>query len=540
MSIRETDNPIDFTEGARPSQDHSAERVQMRRSYFATIASLSFAFTALCLAGAQNENFDQPYRPQVHFSPKRNWMNDPNGLVYYHGEYHLFFQYNPNGDTWGHMSWGHAVSNDLLHWKQLSVAIPEENGLMIFTGSVVIDHDDTSGLCKPAKECLVAIYTGDGNTPQGHRETQNLAYSKNEGRTWSKYSGNPVLDLHLSDFRDPNVSWDVRRHQWLMAVSFPREHKVGFYHSRDLKHWEHLSDFGPAGDTGGAWECPDLLQVPYADKSRSMWVLKVGLNPGAPQGGSGEQYFVGDFDGTTFHISEEPGAHGWTNYGKDDYCAISFNGIPHEDPPVLLGWMNNWEYAEKLPTSPWRGQMSLPRKLFLVRDQGGWALAQEPVISLLRKSSVPLKSTAPSAAEETIATLSPPYELEVDQFGEDAKRFGVMIYSDDQHWAEIGFDLAKQEFYIDRTRSGSATISGFPARTTAPLARGRHNDLKLIIDRSSVEAFAQQGTIAMTNLIYPPSSSNRVALFSSSPMSTNKKVKMWKLASIWQDPEFAQ
>ncbi len=499
---------------------------------FLIIAS---AFAALSFAGAQKQPYDQPYRPQVHFSPERNWTNDPNGLVFYHGEYHLFFQYNPFGDTWGHMSWGHAVSRDLLHWRPLPLAIPEENGVMIFTGSVVIDRNDTSGLCKPAKECLVAVYTGDGNTPDGHRQTQNLAFSLDDGRSWRKYEKNPVLDLHLADFRDPSVSWDEQHHGWVMAVSLPQEHKVSFYQSKDLKRWVHASDFGPAGDVNGVWECPDLLRVPSEGKTGPHWALKVGLNPGAPQGGSGEQYFLGEFDGTSFKISDEEGAHGWTNYGKDDYCAISFNGIPPGGQPVLLGWMNNWDYAAKLPTSPWRGQMSLARKLSLIRDQNGLALAQDPVIDSLRKGAVPLHLEESSGNEGAAATLSPPYELDFEEVNPSAKSFGVRIYYDDQHWTEIGFDKAKGEFYIDRTRSGDTSIPGFAAKTTAPVVAGRPYNMKVIFDRSSVEAFAQNGTIAMTNLVYPPTASNRIVFFpSSSPQTANVRAHLWKLASIWQ------
>lgn len=498
---------------------------------FLIIASV---FAASYFAGAQKQPYDQPYRPQVHFSPERNWTNDPNGLVFYHGEYHLFFQYNPFGDKWGHMSWGHAVSRDLLHWRQLALAIPEQNGVMIFTGSVVIDHSDTSGLCKPAKECLVAVYTGDGDTPDGHRETQNLAYSLDDGRNWKKYEKNPVLDLHLADFRDPSVSWDEEHHHWVMAVSLPGEHKVSFYLSKDLKQWVHASDFGPAGDTNGVWECPDLLRVSSEGKHGSLWALKVGLNPGAPQGGSGEQYFLGEFDGTSFKSSEEAGAHGWTNYGKDDYCAISFNGIPPGGRPVLLGWMNNWDYAAKLPTSPWRGQMSLARRISLVRDQSGIGLAQDPVIDPLRKTAVPLHLDPSPGSNEAAATLSPPYELDFEEVTPNAKSFGVRIYYDDQHWTEIGFDKAKGEFYIDRTRSGETSTPGFAAKTTAPLAPGRSNNSKLIVDRSSVEAFAQNGTIAMTNLVYPPTTTNRIVFFPSGPETAKVHAHLWKLASIWQ------
>jgi len=497
------------------------------------VASLAFALTPTWPVTAQIETYNEPYRPQVHFSPERNWTNDPNGLVYYHGEYHLFFQYNPFGNIWGHMSWGHAVSRDLLHWQQLPVAIPEENGTMIFTGSVVIDHNDTSGLCKPARECLIAIYTGDSNTHEGHRQTQNLAYSLDEGRTWSKYVDNPILDLHLEDFRDPDVRWDELHHRWIMAVSLPEEHKISFYHSQDLKHWIHDSEFGPAGDVGGIWECPTLVQVPFANKQGSMWALKIGLNPGAPQGGSGEQYFLGEFDGTDFRVSDKVGAHGWTNYGKDDYCAIPFNGTPSGDTPVLLGWMDNWEYADKLPTSPWRGQMSLARKLTVIEDHDGLALAQEPIVSSLRMAVVAVKHSSSTASEQAIATLSAPYELDLEQPSSNANSFSVKIYSDDQHWTEIGFNLVAREFYIDRTRSGVFSAVGFPARTVVHLASGRNNDLKLIVDRSSLEAYVQGHTITMTDLVYPRSPTHRLVLFSSPPTQLGKHVRLWRLAAVW-------
>src|SRR5882724_4780 len=238
-------------------------------------------------AAAQSA-YDQPYRPQVHFSPREHWTNDPNGLVYFHGEYHLFFQFNPFGDVWGHMSWGHAVSKDLLHWQELPVAIAEKDGEMVFTGSVVVDRENTSGLCVPNTECVVAIYTGHRSTPELTQQVQNIAYSRDNGRTWTRYSGNPVLDLHLADFRDPSVSWDEKQKRWLMAVSLPMEHKVRFYASTNLKHWTQLSDFGPVGNVDGAWECPDLLRIP-GENGSEIWALKVGINPGAPQGGSGEQ-----------------------------------------------------------------------------------------------------------------------------------------------------------------------------------------------------------------------------------------------------------
>ena len=487
-------------------------------------------------ACAQAAAYDQPYRPQVHFSPEKNWTNDPNGLVYFEGEYHLFFQYNPFGDQWGHMSWGHAVSKDLLHWRQLPVAIPERNGIMIFTGSIVVDRNNSSGFCGSGKACLVAIYTGDGNTPEGHRETQNIAYSRDRGRTWTAYEKNPVLDLHLTDFRDPGVLWDDASHRWIMAVSLPKERKVRFYGSANLKDWTLLSDFGPAGDVAGDWECPNLLRIPSATGNSSIWALKVGLNPGALQGGSGEQYFLGSFDGKSFTLSSEQGAHGWTNYGKDDYCAISFNGLPKGQLPVLLGWMNNWQYAGKLPTSPWRGQMSLPRRLSFLKDQAGLAIRQEPVTVPLRAGShpVPGSSIGPLSSNGTGSSITTPYELELHFAPSGNKNFGVRLSSDPEHWTEIGYDMVKKVFYIDRTKSGIAVSADFPARTEAPIVSGRPYDLRLIVDRSSVEAYAQNGAIAMTDLIYPPSTGAKIQLFPDSAIAAEPKSHLWELKPIWE------
>ena len=422
----------------------------------------------------------------------------------------------------------------LLHWSELPVAIPESGGVMIFTGSVVVDRQNSSGFCKPGSECLVAVYTGDGNTSHGHRQTQNIAYSLDNGRTWTRYEKNPVLDLHLADFRDPSVSWNEITHRWIMAVSLPKEHIVRFYASPNLKDWTQLSDFGPAGDIRGDWECPDLLRIPSATGNESIWALKVGLNPGAPQGGSGEQYFLGNFDGKSFTVSTKPGSHGWTNYGKDDYCAISFNGLPAGQKPALIGWMSNWQYAAKLPTSPWRGQMSLPRRLSFVDDEAGLALKQEPVIAALRAKTFPVLWPSPSQSHSSNGdTVAIPYELNL-RFAHPAEPiFGVRLYSDKEHWTEIGFDTIKKEFYIDRTKSGAPVSTNFPAKTAAPLATGRPYDLRLIVDRSSVEAYAQNGTIAMTDLIYPSSSNNSVRQFPQEIKSMTFSGQVWELKSIW-------
>lgn len=506
--------------------------MQIRGASFAGLVAMTALTLCALTAKTQTTGYDQPYRPQVHFSPKEHWTNDPNGLVYFRGEYHLFFQYNPFGDEWGHMSWGHAISPDLLHWKELPVAIPETAAGMIFTGSIVVDSRNSSGFCAPRSECLVAIYTEDNQT--AHRQTQNVAYSRDNGRTWTRFAGNPVLDLHLADFRDPSVSWNERSHQWVMAVSLPKEHKVRFYASQNLKNWIQLSDFGPTGATAGDWECPDLIEIPGSSSRDTLWALKVGLNPGAPQGGSGEQYFLGKFDGKSFMQSSVAGSHGWTNYGKDDYCAISFNGLPKGEKPILLGWMSNWQYAAKLPTSPWRGQMSLPRRLSWLEDGAGLALKQEAITEPVRGTGTPISiSLGANTPTKMIVSLPIPYELDLQFDRPSEQHFGIRLYSDAEHWTEIGFDRSRGQFYIDRTKSGAAPRPDFPTKTTAPLIASRPYDLRLIVDRSSVEAYAQNGTIAMTDLIYPPTKDSRIELFSESGKPVTITGNGWKLKSIW-------
>ena len=281
------------------------------------------------------------------------------------------------------MSWGHAVSPDLLHWKHLPVALREEDGIMIFSGSVVVDPENTSGLCgrpRAGTSCLVAIYTGHGLGKQ----TQNLAFSTDRGRTWTKYAGNPVLDLGLKDFRDPKVFWHEPTRRWVMVTVLADQHKVRFFGSPDLKRWEALSDFGPAGATGGVWECPDLFPLAVEGAAgESRWVLDVDINPGGPAGGSGGQYFVGHFDGRTFVNDNPPDTTLWVDYGKDFYATLSFSGIPARDGRrIWMGWMSNWLYANVEPTAPWRGVQSVPRVLSLTRRPEGIRLAQAPVAEL--------------------------------------------------------------------------------------------------------------------------------------------------------------
>lgn len=472
-------------------------------------------------------SYDQPYRPQFHFSPREHWTNDPNGLAYFDGEYHLFFQYNPFGDEWGHMSWGHAVSQDLLHWKQLPVAIPESNGIMIFTGSTVVDERNTSGFCQGGKACMVAIYTGHTPARPGHPalQTQNLAYSNDRGRTWTKYAGNPVLNLHMSDFRDPKVFWSSQSKQWVMAVSLPNDHKVRFYGSSDLKFWRMLSDFGPAGAAGGQWECPELFELPVEGaQGERRWVLKVGLNPGALQGGSGEQYFVGRFDGIRFTNDNPSAMTLWTDYGKDCYCALTFNHLPAGRRPVIIGWMNNWQYAAKLPTSPWRGQMTFPRSLSLRKTPEGIRLFQEPADGLAQ-----LEGPARKMPE----THS--FRLRSEMHLGTAQEIGWRLLGDDSHYTLIGYDSRNAKLFVDRRHSGLTSFSkDFPGRIEAPLKLdGDVLRLDVLVDRCSVEVFADGGRVTSTNLVFPPPGANEVRTYAVGGNAGAVQATVNDIRSIW-------
>ena len=498
-----------------------------------------------CALGfGQPPGYNQRYRPQFHFSPREHWTNDPNGLVYFDGEYHLFYQYNPFGDVWGHMSWGHAVTRDLVHWQELPVALPEENGVMIFTGSTVVDAHNTSGFCAGGKPCLVAVYTG--HTPptatQPALQTQNLAYSNDHGRTWTKYSANPVLNLKLADFRDPHVFWSDAARRWIMVVALPNDHKVLFYGSPDLKAWERLSEFGPAGATGGQWECPTLTEVPVTGSPTPRWVLKVGLNPGGLQGGSGEQYFVGTFDGARFTNDNPSSTTLWTDYGKDCYCALTFNAMPRGQSPITIGWMSNWQYAAKTPTQPWRGQMTIPRRLQLRKLPEGLRLVQEPIETLgglrgghfawrgqnVAQLNQALKEKPPWSSFELRSTALP---------GADgAVRWKLLAGGG--KYTTVGY--ANGELFVDRTASGIKDFSrDFPARTSAPLAIGNAPlELTILVDRSTVEVFAQGGAqggqVAMTNLVYPPAGAQGMELSAGGAEGARIRVDIWELRSAWK------
>ena len=462
-------------------------------------------------------------RPRFHFTPARNFMNDPNGLVFLEGEYHLFYQHNPFGDRWGHMSWGHAVSRDLLRWEHLPVALREENGVMIFSGSAVVDAANTSGLCGgEGSSCLVAVYTGHGHGKQ----TQNLAASRDRGRTWKKYAGNPVLDLGLANFRDPKVFWHAPTRRWIMVAVLADQKKVRFFGSADLKRWETLSDFGPAGASEGVWECPDLFPLAVdGDPKDVRFVLDVDLNPGGHAGGSGDQYFVGTFDGQRF-VNENPADQTlWVDYGKDFYASLSFSDLPPADGRrVWMGWMSNWLYANEEPTSPWRGVQSIPRELSLRRGPDGIRLVQAPVRELqaLRIGPEPLL-----VREATELPGSAEIELEVTPG--DWTEAGFRMKSPAGETVVVGVTARPLEVFVDRRQSRRTPFHlEYPGRHAGPLQwRDGRITLRVLFDRTTLEVFANDGETVISDRLYPTRPFDRLEPLAG---SGSNSLRLWALA----------
>jgi sucrose-6-phosphate hydrolase SacC (GH32 family) len=641
----------------------------------------AFATGLLIIAGTEAygaDRYTEPYRPQFHFTPEQNWMNDPNGMLYFEGEYHLFYQYNPFGNKWGHMSWGHAVSPDLVHWEHLPLAIPEKDGIMIFSGSAVVDAKNTSGFGKDGKPPLVAIYTGH----REKRQDQRIAFSNDRGRTWTQYEGNPVLDLKMADFRDPKVSWHEPTQRWVMVVALSTERKVHFYSSPDLKKWEFAGEFGPAGSTVGIWECPDLFPLEVeGERGVTKWALIVNVNPGGPAGGTACQYFVGSFDGKTFVVEPGPkarpekvpegkviadfeandyagwkvegdafgsapapgtlprqqpvsgfrgkglvnsycdgdrpqgtltsppfeitagyinfliggGAYAgetcvnllidgkvvrtatgqeserlqwhawdvrelrgkraefqivdrhtgrwghinvdhlvladepaqsaveevlWADFGPDFFAAVSWFGAP-DGRRLWLAWMSNWQYANDVPTTPWRSAMTVPRAITLRRTPDGLRMIQRPVPELekLRKGD-PLRfagGTLDDARKwlSSHESLPPLLDVELALSGlSDAGPVTLNIHSRKDELTSLTINPKQSRLSVDRRKSGQVDFhQAFPGRHEAPLriTDGRLR-LRLLLDTSSLEVFAQDGEMSYTGLIFPSAGSRQISV----------------------------
>jgi fructan beta-fructosidase len=504
----------------------------------------AFILLACAFVLPAQEAYNEPWRPQFHFTPPKNFMNDPNGLVYYKGEYHLFYQYNPQGTEWGHMSWGHAVGADMLHWKNLPVAIPEAEGqYMIYSGSAVVDWHNASGLCKSADasdpSCLMAIYTAAGSNAQ----RQNLAFSNDRGRTWTNYSGNPVADLKQPDFRDPKVFWHEAQKKWVMVAVLADERKAVFFDSKDLRNWTFLSSFEIAGNDKGQWECPDLFELSVGGNPKnSKWVLVVNRNPGAPAGGTGTRYFVGGFDGTHF-VNETPAAQElWADYGKDFYATNSYADLPPKDGrKIWIGWISNWQYANREPTAVWRGAQSLPRELSLKQFPDGIRLVQKPIAEareLRQKESLHVSNVSVADAIEAMHSakvIGDTVEIEAEIALENVKEIGFRLRKGGNEETLLGFTPESREVFVDRTRSGEISFATeFSGRHKATLRQNSRLKLHAFLDRSSLEVFVNDGEVVLTERIYPSPGSDGMEMYSEAGRGKVLSLSIWKLGSVWQ------
>ncbi|MEH7332572.1 glycoside hydrolase family 32 protein [Neobacillus drentensis] len=482
-----------------------------------------------------SDPYTENYRPQFHFTPESNWMNDPNGMVYYEGEYHLFYQYHPYSAVWGPMHWGHAVSTDLIHWEHLPIALyPDENGA-IFSGSAVVDWNDSSGFFNGGTG-LVAIFT----SADGPKQTQSIAYSTDKGRTWIKYEGNPVLsDENYPDFRDPKVFWHEGTKKWVMILAVGNH--VRIYLSDDIKTWNFASEFGrEAGSHDGVWECPDLFELPIGETGSKKWVMIVSIgNDDAYPEGSRTQYFIGEFDGNTFINDNSDETVLWIDYGRDNYAGVTWSDTP-DGKRMFIGWMSNWKYANITPTKEWRSAMTLPRELSLISTTEGVRLIQAPVkeINSLRKEKREWKDQLIGADSKNLLSDFRGKAIEIIAEFElhSAAEFGFLVRTSSEEKTIIGYDATKQEIFIDRQYSGESSFHpSFACRHSASVKpEGNRIQLRLFLDWSSVEVFANNGESVMTDLIFPSSTSEGLALFTTGGDVTLVSLEMYHLNSIWK------
>ena len=452
---------------------------------------------------------EDPFRPRYHFAPARNWMNDPNGLIYLDGEYHLFFQHNPEGTEWGNIGWGHAVSEDLLNWRELSMALPQQD-FMIFSGSAVLDQRNASGVGFGANGAppVLAFYTA--HYPAGVRtdsclQRQHMAFSQDGASTWTHLETNPVLDLALPDFRDPKVFWHAPSEHWIMVVAFAAARQVGIFRSKNLRHWTETSRFGPVGEHAGQWECPELFEVPMDGGGAGRWILKVDVDRNVNGPISGGQYFVGSFDGEAFRL--DPGSgHGLVDFGPDFYASQAFSHLPSSSKgPVWLGWCSNHYLGARYPTGRWQGCMSLPRELFLYEGPQGMRLGQRPVEQwdelVLDESAFGECTVDPSRSR--LLDRVPAEGCYDVRFQVDARRGRCGLRLVGLEGAIfVGLDADEPVVVVDLSESGAELPSEYHrVHRTGSIGR-RATSLRVVWDATTLEVFVNGGRMVLTCRVF--------------------------------------
>ena len=499
-----------------------------------------FPLVAIAMGCANGQHGDQgqevaleQHRPRFHFSPKENWKNDPNGMVYFNGKYHLFFQHNPDSNVWGPMHWAHAISTDLVHWEEQTIGLYPDSLGTIFSGSAVVDKENTAGF---GKNALVAIFTHHNpeiaRAKTGLHQYQSIAYSTDEGNTWTKYEGNPVLpNPGIRDFRDPKVMWHEESGKWVMTLA--TRQTITFYSSPNLKEWERLSEFGEGiGAHGGVWECPDLISFDH--NGEKVWVLLVSINPGGPNGGSATQYFVGNFDGTMFTPYETETK--WLDYGRDNYAGITWSNTG--DRRIFIGWMNNWDYANVVPTGNWRGASTIARDLSISQLGGKWYVASTPVAELATITELfhelpQLKVEGDTSLKSIIGDLPEIYRLDFTALAD--KDFFVTLKNNSNERLGFGYNAAGRQFFVDRTQSGNTSFKdNFATVDSAPrIDTDGTIHVSLLVDVASLEVFADGGLTAMTETFFPTAIYNDIVLQGrTGQIFTDLKIS--QIASIWK------
>ena len=429
----------------------------------------------------------EQYRPVYHHTPAYGWMNDPNGMFYKDGVWNLYFQHNPYGSQWENMTWGHSTSTDLVHWKFQGDPVQPDALGTVFSGSAVVDKENTSGFGKGA---VIALYTSAGES-----QTQSMVYSTDNGKTFTKYEGNPVITSNVPDFRDPHMFWNEDIKKWNMILAAGQHMEI--YSSDNLKDWKLESSFGETyGNHGGVWECPDLMKMKVRGTNKEKWMLICNINPGGPFGGSATQYFIGDFDGHKFTCESKPEVTKWMDYGKDHYATVTFDNAP-DGRRVAIAWMSNWQYANQVPTLQYRSGNSIPRDLGLFEYKG------ETYCSV-----VPSPEMTAARSKKATKSLSESCEMVVNLKGNST----ITLSNDKGEKVVMCYDAKAETFSMDRTKSGKMDFSNDFAATTKAPTYGKISQLRIFIDKSSIEVFDAEGKMAMTNLVFPTKPYNKVTV----------------------------
>lgn len=518
------------------------------RDILICLSLICLAGTLSCKTGKDSPvkelPFQEKHRPQVHFSPPSGWMNDPNGMVYFDGEYHLFYQHYPEASVWGPMHWGHAVSKDLVHWEHLPIALYPDSLGYIFSGSAIVDYENSSGFGSKEYPALVAFFTYFNPEKQVYNQTQGIAYSVDKGRTWTKYGKNPVIsNPGIPDFRDPKVFRHKETNQWIMALAAGQE--IHFYGSEDLKEWAFLSRFGEDyGCHDGVWECPDLFPLEVKGSDDVRWVLIVNINPGGPAGGSATQYFIGDFDGRSFRTDQKKAK--WADQGKDNYAGVTWSNAP-DDRTLFIGWMNNWQYAGEKPCITWSGATTFPRELGLEREGQDYYLTSVPVreIKELRGKSATFSTMTINKSRilsDKLPVKSDPVEIRLvfDQSDNTkmgfASIYGIRLKNGKGEYITIGYDNRDKLFYVDRTNAAGEVFSehfsslhSFLYQVDTPQVEWR-----LVVDVASVEFFGAGGRVVSTNVFYPSEPFDQIEVFAEDGAIEMLSGSITELKSIWK------